>query len=166
MLGVSPSANGSWRTPSPTSPTTTTPVCIPSRTATRSAGGKASRVSSGLIASIDVQKMNWKCSTGVHEQTGVCLHRHCGQNGTGGYTREPQNTGQFCDCQSFTHQVATGLPQRRCAFGAADHGVDRPPRAPRALGGPVRALGPQCLLSLRLAEGLSAAWPGEFVLPP
>src|SRR3989442_15754475 len=115
---------------------------------------------------IDVQKMNWKFSTGVHEQTGVCLHRHCGHNGTGGYTREPQNTGQFCDCQSFTHQVATGLPQRRCAFGAADHGVDRPPRAPRALGGPVRALGPQCLLSLRLAEGLSAAWPGEFVLPP
>src|SRR2546428_3525502 len=124
-------------------------------TASRSAGG-----------TIDVQKMNWKFSTGVHEQTGVCLHRHCGQNGTGGYTREPQNTGQFCDCQSFTHQVATGLPQRRCAFGAADHGVDRPPRAPRALGGPVRALGPQCLLSLRLAEGLSAAWPGEFVLPP
>src|SRR2546426_7968524 len=40
-----------------------------------------------------------KFSTGVHEQTGVCLHRHCGQNGTGGYTREPQNTGQFCDCQ-------------------------------------------------------------------
>src|SRR3989442_13531282 len=48
---------------------------------------------------IDVQKMNWKFSTGVHEQTGVCLHRHCGQNGTGGYTLKPQNTGQCCDCQ-------------------------------------------------------------------
>jgi len=27
---------------------------------------------------IDVQKMNWKFRTGVHEQTGVSLHRHFG----------------------------------------------------------------------------------------
>src|SRR5712691_3415019 len=40
-------------------------------------------------ASIDVQKMNWKFRTGVHEQTGVCLQRHCGHHCTGGYTREP-----------------------------------------------------------------------------
>ena len=35
MLGVSPSANCSWRLPSPTAPTTTRPVWIPTRTATR-----------------------------------------------------------------------------------------------------------------------------------
>src|SRR3977135_377432 len=90
----------------------------------------------------------------------------CDHNGTGGYTREPQNTGQCCDGQSFTREVATGLPQRRCAFGAADHGVDRPPGAPRAHGGAVRALGSQFFLSLRLAEGFFAARPGEFALPP
>ena len=54
---------------------------------------------------------------GVHEHTGVCLQRHCGHNCTGGYTREYQNTAQCCDGQSFTRQVATGLPQRRCAVG-------------------------------------------------
>src|SRR5215510_9635203 len=59
--------------------------------------------------SIDVQKMNWKVRTGVQEQTGVCLHRHCDHHGTGGYTHEPQNTGQCCDCQSLTCQVAPGL---------------------------------------------------------
>src|SRR5215468_12026599 len=34
-LGVSPSANCSWRLPPPTSPTTTTPVWMPMRTAMR-----------------------------------------------------------------------------------------------------------------------------------
>ena len=29
-------------------------------------------------AAIDLQKMNWKCRTGVHEQTGVSLQRHFG----------------------------------------------------------------------------------------
>src|SRR5439155_24562734 len=109
---------------------------------------------------IDVQKMNWKFSTGVHEQTGVSLQRHCGHNCTGGYTREHQNTGQFCDGQSLAHQVAAGLSKRRCAFGAADDSVDRPAGAPRAHGGAVRALGPQRLLSLRLAAGLSPPRPG------
>src|SRR5215510_6776797 len=106
-------------------------------------------------AAIDVQKMNWKFRIGVHEQTGVCLYTHVGHDGTGGYTHESQNTDQCYDCQSFIRQVATGLPQRRCAFGAADHGVDRPPGAPCAHGSAVRALGPQFLLSLRLAEDLS-----------
>src|SRR5262245_43315112 len=116
--------------------------------------------------SIDVQKMNWKVRTGVQEQTGVCLHRHYDHHGTGGYTHEPQNTGQCCDCQSLTCQVAPGLPPRRCAVGTTDHGVARPPGAPGAYGGPVRALGSQFLLSLRLAAGLSAARLGEFALPP
>ena len=111
------------------------------------AGSGSTRSKTGR-ATIDIQKMNWKFRAGVHEQTGVCLNRHCGHNGTGGYTRERQNTGQCCDCQSFTCEVATGLSQRRCAFGATDPGVDRPPGAPRTHGGPVRALGPQLLLSL------------------
>src|SRR2546429_9433581 len=109
---------------------------------------------------IDVQKMNWKFSTGVHEQTGVSLQRHCGHNCTGGYTREHQNTGQFCDGQSLAHQVAAGLSKRRWAFGAADDRGDRPAGAPRAPRGAVRALGPQRLLSLRLAAGLSPPRPG------
>jgi transposase len=78
--------------------------------------------------------MHWKFRAGSHEQTGVCLQRHCAHNGTGGYTREPQHPGQCCDCQSLTREVATGLPPRRGAFGAADPGVDRPRGAPRAHG--------------------------------
>src|SRR5215831_13939767 len=35
---------------------------------------------------IDLQKMNWKFRAGVHEHPGVCLKRHCGHNGPGGYT--------------------------------------------------------------------------------
>src|SRR5262245_38479116 len=66
--------------------------------------------------SIDVQKMNWKVRTGVQEQTGVCLHRHCDHHGTGGYTHEPQNTGQCCDCQSLTCQVAPGLSKTMCGW--------------------------------------------------
>jgi hypothetical protein len=46
--------------------------------------------------------MNWEFRIGIHKQTGVCLHRRFSYHCTGGYTRESQNTGQCCDCQSFT----------------------------------------------------------------
>src|SRR5262245_24356736 len=118
------------------------------------------------MLAIDVQKINWEFRIGVDEQTGVCLQRHFGYNRTGGYTRESQHPGQCCDCQSVTHQVATGLAQRRCTFGTADHGVARPPGAPRVHDNAVRALGSQPFLSLRLAEGLSTARRGEFALSP
>jgi hypothetical protein len=59
---------------------------------------------------IDLQKMNWKFRTGVHEPMGVSLKRHFGHNCAGGYTREHQDTGQFCDCQSLAQPVAAGLP--------------------------------------------------------
>src|SRR6516165_9832950 len=37
-------------------------------------------------AAIDLQKMHWKFRAGVHEHPGVCLKRHCGHHGPGGYT--------------------------------------------------------------------------------
>src|SRR5205809_8088743 len=54
---------------------------------------------------IDLQKMNWKFRAGFHELTGVSPKRHCGHNCTGGYTREHQDTGQFCDYQSLIQPV-------------------------------------------------------------
>src|SRR6266571_4901716 len=58
---------------------------------------------------IDLQKMNWKFRTGIHEPMGVSLKPHFGHNCAGGYTREHQDTGQFCDCQSLAQPVETGL---------------------------------------------------------
>jgi hypothetical protein len=37
-----------------------------------------SEVLSLLTTAIDLQKMNWKCRTGIHEQTGVSLQRDFG----------------------------------------------------------------------------------------
>src|SRR5215510_6396547 len=67
--------------------------------------------------------------------------------------------------QSLARQVVTGLPERRYALGATHHCVDRSAGAPGTHPGAVRALEPQCLLSLRLAAGLSPPWPGQLGLP-
>jgi hypothetical protein len=43
---------------------------------------------------IDLQKMNWKFRTGVHEQTGVSLKEPLPDNPRGEYTGEHQDTGK------------------------------------------------------------------------
>src|SRR6266852_623369 len=44
--------------------------------------------------SIDLQKMNQKFRTGLHEQTGVSLKERLPNNSREGYTREHQDTAQ------------------------------------------------------------------------
>src|SRR2546426_11538174 len=61
---------------------------------------------------IDLQKMNWKCRTGVNEQMGVSLQTLCIHTSIGGYTHADQDTGQYCHCSSLAHAVATGLSAR------------------------------------------------------
>src|SRR5207249_5397564 len=46
-----------------------------------------------MFNAIDLQKMNWKFRTGVHEQTGVSLKEPLPDNPRVKYTREPQDTG-------------------------------------------------------------------------
>src|SRR6266446_7543314 len=77
------------------------------RTAIRDTVGTAS-----LRNSIDLQKMNWKCRTGVNEQMGVSLKRLCSHTSIGGYIHADQDTGQYCHCSSLAHAVATGLSAR------------------------------------------------------
>src|SRR6266566_9629618 len=50
---------------------------------------------------IDLQKMNWKCRTGVNEQMGVSLQKLCIHTSIGGYTHADQDTGQYCHCSSL-----------------------------------------------------------------
>jgi hypothetical protein len=45
-------------------------------------------------ATIDLQKMNWKFRTGVHEQMGVSLKEPLPDTPRGAYTREHQDTGK------------------------------------------------------------------------
>jgi hypothetical protein len=61
------------------------------------------------MSAIDLQKLNWKFWTGVHEHAGVSLKELFRNNSIGGYTHEDQDTGQFCDCQSLANAVAAGL---------------------------------------------------------
>src|SRR4030095_9827309 len=84
--------------------------------------------------STDLQKMNWKFRTGFHEHTGVSLKEHVPNNPRGGYTRVHQDTAQSCHRQRPLQPSAAALSARGCACGAADHGLDRPPGAPRARG--------------------------------
>jgi hypothetical protein len=61
---------------------------------------------------IDLQKMNWKCRTGIDESMGVSLKGRRKHNAIGGYSHADQDTGQCCHGQSLAHAVATGVSAR------------------------------------------------------
>jgi hypothetical protein len=64
------------------------------------------------VQDIDLQKMNWKCRTGIDESMGVSLKGRRKHNAIGGYSHADQDTGQCCHGQSLAHAVATGVSAR------------------------------------------------------
>src|SRR5882724_4000922 len=64
------------------------------------------------VFAIDLQKMNWKCRTGIDESMGVSLKGRRKHNAIGGYSHADQDTGQCCHGQSLAHAVATGVSAR------------------------------------------------------
>jgi transposase-like protein len=60
--------------------------------------GVKHRVVFGTRDIIDLQKMNWKCRTGVHQQMSVSLKGLCRPTLIGEYTHADQDTGQYRHC--------------------------------------------------------------------
>src|SRR6266446_3376930 len=102
----------------------------------------------GLLASIDLQKMNWEFRPSVHEQTGVSLKESFPDNPRGAYTREPQDTGKSHDGQSFVHPAPRRLSPGRGPFGAAHECAARPVDPYSLGGGALRVLGAEPVLAL------------------
>src|SRR4249920_3539535 len=101
-----------------------------------------------MPATIDLQKMNWKFRTGVHEQTGVSLKEPLPDNRRGAYTREHQDTGKSRDGQSFANPAPRRLPTGRCPFGTAHQCATRSAHPDGLRTGALRALGAEPGLSL------------------